>query len=157
MEKITRLFDFIQYQKEHSPLDDALAGKENGEWVKYSTDEYLNLGNKLSRALLSLGVQPGDKIALISNNRPEWNIVDLGILQIGAINVPIYPTISSSEYEFIFNNAEIKYCFVSNDEIYGKVKAIFDKVETLIDIFSFDEIEGAKRWTEMLDLGDIQY
>ena len=152
-----RLFDFIQYQKDNFPLKVSLAGKENGKWIKYSTDEYIDLGNKLSRALLSLGIQPGDKIGLISNNRPEWNIVDLGILQIGAVNVPIYPTISSSEYEFIFNNAEIKYCFVSNMEIYEKVNAIFDKVDSLKEIFTFDKIEGVRKWTELLEKGDPQY
>ncbi len=157
MENVTRLFDFIQYQKDNYPLEVALAGKENGEWITYSTDEVINLGNKLSRALLSLGVQPGDKIALVSNNRPEWNIVDLAVLQIGAINVPIYPTITSSEYEYIFNNAEIKYCFVSDQEIYDKVKAIFDNVSTLQDIFSFDKLEGVKRWTDVMELGDIEY
>jgi long-chain acyl-CoA synthetase len=157
MESITRLFDFIQYQKEHYPLEDSLAGKEEGKWIKYSTDDYLNFGNKISRALLSLGVQPGDKIGLISNNRPEWNIIDLAILQIGAINVPIYPTISSSEYEFIFNNAEIKYAFVSDEEIYKKVHAIAHKVDTLIEIFSFDKIEKVRKWTELLDLADIAY
>ena len=157
MEKISRLFDFITYQREHYPLDDALAGKVKGEWIKYSTEEYLSLGNKLSRALLSLGVQPGDKIALVSNNRPEWNIVDLGVLQIGAVNVPIYPTISSSEYEYIFNDAEIKYCFVSDKEIFNKVNDIFDKVESLKEIFSFDQLEGVRRWTDLMELGDVQY
>jgi len=157
MEKITRLFDFIQYQKDNYPLDDALAGKENGEWIKYSTDDYLNLGNKLSRALLELGVQPGDRIGLVSNNRPEWNIVDLAVLQIGAINVPIYPTISSSEYEFIFNDAEIKFCFVSDTDIHKKVNAVFEKVSTLQEIFSFDSIDGVRKWTDILDVANIQY
>lgn len=157
MENVTRLFDFIQYQKDNYPCEVALAGKENGEWVTYSTDEVITLGNKLSRALLSLGVQPGDKIALISNNRPEWNIVDLAVLQIGAINVPIYPTITSSEYEFIFNNAEIKYCFVSDQEIYNKVNAIFENVPSLNEIFSFDQLEGVKRWTDVMELGDMDY
>lgn len=157
MEKITRIFDFIQYQKDNYPLNDALAGKENGEWIKYSTDDYLNFGNKISRALLKLGVQPGDKIGLISNNRPEWNIIDLAILQIGAINVPIYPTISSSEYEFIFNNAEIKFCFVSDKEIYDKVHAIEDNVESLQEIFSFDKIDGVRRWKELLETAELEY
>lgn len=157
MESNFRLFDFIKYQKDNFPLKVALAGKEDGKWIKYSTDEYIDLGNKLSRALLSLGIVPGDKIALISNNRPEWNIVDLGILQIGAVNVPIYPTISSAEYEFIFNNAEIKYCFVSDEEIYQKVNAIFDKVDSLVEIFSFNPIDGVRRWTELLEQGDPQY
>jgi long-chain acyl-CoA synthetase len=94
---------------------------------------------------------------LVSNNRPEWNIVDLAVLQIGAINVPIYPTISSSEYEFIFNNAEIKFCFVSDSEIYKKVNAIFEKVPSLQEIFSFDSIDGVRKWTDILDVSNIEY
>lgn len=157
MENITRLFDFVQYQKDNNPLEVALAGKENGEWLKYSTDDYLNFGNKLSRALLILGVKPGDRVGLISNNRPEWNIVDLAILQIGAVSVPIYPTISSSEYEYIFNDAEIKFCFVSDLEIYNKVNAISDKVESLEEVFSFNPIEGVRHWKDLIEANDIEY
>jgi long-chain acyl-CoA synthetase len=157
MAEIKRLFDFIYYQKENCPLPDSLASKVNGEWNKYSTFDFIDIGNSLSRGLLALGVNPGDKIAIVSNNRPEWNIVDLAVLQIGAISVPIYPTITSAEYEFIFNDAEVKFCFVSDKEIYGKVRAIFDDVATLERIFTFDEMEGAPQYSEVMNLGNPDY
>jgi long-chain acyl-CoA synthetase len=157
MAEIKRLFDFIYYQKENCPLPDSLAAKTGGKWNKYSTNDFIDIGNSLSRGLLSLGVNPGDKIAIVSNNRPEWNIVDLAVLQIGAISVPIYPTITSAEYEFIFNNAEVKFCFVSDKEIYGKVRAIFDDVATLERIFTFDEMEGAPQYSEVMNLGNPDY
>src|SRR5947207_14605804 len=111
MADFTRLFDIIYHQKNQYAQADAFASKINGEWKKYSTDDIISQGNKVSLALLKLGVQPGDKIAIVSNNRPEWNITDLGILQTGAVNVPVYPTISEHEYKFIFNDAEIKFVF----------------------------------------------
>ena len=157
MAEIKRLFDYPYFQLEHSPLPDAFAGKEDGVWKKYSTRDIIDIGNSLSRGLLALGVEPGDKIALISNNRPEWNIVDFGVLQIGAVDVPIYPTISSSEYEFIFNNAEIKYCFVSDREIHEKVKVIASNVPSLRGVYSFDEIKEVNNWSEVLNLGGAEY
>ena len=96
--EITRLFDFPYYQLEKFNLSDALNTKKDGVWVATSTQEYINQANAISRGLLRLGVQPNDKIAIISmNNRTEWNICDIGILQLGAQNVPINPTISEEE------------------------------------------------------------
>ena len=118
----TRLFDFYAFQQKHFPAEDSLAGKVNGKWEKYSTAKVIDLSNRLSTGLLRLGIEPGDKIALISNNRPEWIITDLAILQIGAINVPMYPTISEKDYEYIFNDSEVKVVFVSDTEILEKVR-----------------------------------
>jgi len=157
MAEIKRLFDFIYYQKENNSLPDSLAAKEDGVWKKYSTNDFVDIGNSLSRGLLALGVKPGEKIAIVSNNRPEWNIVDLAALQIGAVSVPIYPTITSAEYGFIFNNAEIKYCFVSDKEILSKVNAIKDEVASLEGIYTFDEISGAKHYSEVMNLGLPDY
>ena len=129
--------------------------KYNGVWTKTSTKEYVNQGNKISRGLLKLGIKPGDKIGLIStNNRTEWHIMDLGILQIGAIDVPVYPTISVEDYIYIFNNAEIKYVFVSDKDLYEKLLQVKPQVESLKGIFTFDEIPGAANWKEVLDLGE---
>ncbi|MBC7557269.1 MAG: AMP-binding protein, partial [Chryseobacterium sp.] len=115
---ITRLFDFAQNALDKFPKDDFLVTKKNGEWEKTSTLEFVNQGNKISRGLLKLGIKPGDKIGLISTtNRTEWCIMDLGISQIGVITVPVYPTISVDDYIYIFNNAEIKYCFVSDKDL----------------------------------------
>ena len=152
--EITRLFDFAHYQLEKYNLEKAFNTKYNGEWVATSTQEYVTKANAISRGLLKLGVKPGDKIAVISsNNRTEWNILDIGILQIGAINIPIYPTISKEDYEYIFNHAEVTHCFLSDKELYDKAIAVKDKVSTLKEIYSFEEIEGCKNWSEVLELG----
>lgn len=152
-----KLFDFIYYQLENNPLPDSLAAKEDGQWKKYSTRDFIDIANSLSRGFLALGVKPGDKIAIVSNNRPEWNIVDIAVLMIGAVSVPIYPTITSAEYEFIFNNAEVKLCFVSDKEILAKVSAISDKVESLEGIYTFDEISDARHYSEVMNQGLPDY
>ncbi|MBT8316099.1 MAG: long-chain fatty acid--CoA ligase [Lutibacter sp.] len=152
--EITRLFDFAHYQLEKYNLKTAFNTKYNGKWVATSTQEYISKANAISRGLLKLGVKPGDKIAVISsNNRTEWNILDIGVLQIGAINIPIYPTISKEDYEYIFNHAEVTHCFLSDNELYDKAIAVKDKVPTLTEIYSFEEIKGCKNWNEVLELG----
>ncbi len=150
----TRLFDFAHYALKTHPREDCLVTKVNGEWVKTSTQEFIDKGYQLSAGLIKLGVKPGDKIAIISTtNRTEWNITDLGILQAGAIDVPVYPTISEDDYEYIFNDASVSYCFLSDQGLYDKVKAIQSKVPTLKEIYSFEDIEGCKNWNEVLELG----
>jgi long-chain acyl-CoA synthetase len=154
MVSITRLFDFPYYQQETYNLPVALATKKNGVWEKTSSQEYIAKANAISRALVRIGVQKDDKIALItSNNRTEWNIMDIGILQTGAQNVPIYPTISEEDYEYILNHSGSIYCFVSDDEVYQKVKLIQANVPTLKEVYSFNEIPGCKHWSELLTLG----
>tara|TARA_R110001583_G_scaffold100043_2_gene245667 strand:+ start:16736 stop:18517 length:1782 start_codon:yes stop_codon:yes gene_type:complete len=153
--QITRLFDFAYFQFEKYNLEKAFTKKQNGEWISTSSQDFINKGNAISRGLLKLGIKPGDKIGIIStNNRTEWNLLDFGILQIGAINIPIYPTISKEDYEYIFNHAEITHCFLSDKELYDKADAIKDNVSTLKDIYSFDEIEGCKNWNEVIKLGE---
>ncbi|WP_299161535.1 long-chain fatty acid--CoA ligase [uncultured Eudoraea sp.] len=154
MQDITRLFDFPYYQLEKFDLKNSLVTKYNGEWIATSTRDYINKANTVSRALLKLGVKPNDKIALISmTNRTEWNIMDIGILQLGAQNVPIYPTISEEDYAYVLNHAECVYCFVSCSEVYEKVKTVKDKVPSLKEIYSFDELDECKNWKELLQLG----
>jgi long-chain acyl-CoA synthetase len=154
MVSITRLFDFPYYQQESYNLPVALATKKNGVWEKTSSQEYIAKANAVSRALLRMGVQKDDKIALItSTNRTEWNIMDIGILQTGAQNVPIYPTIAQEDYEYILNHSGSIYCFVSDTEVLQKVNAIKANVPTLKEVFSFDEIAGTKHWSELLTLG----
>ncbi|MCR9227369.1 MAG: AMP-dependent synthetase/ligase [Flavobacteriaceae bacterium] len=154
MQTVTRLFDFPYYQLEKYPLEKSLVTKSDGSWVATSTQEYIDRANAVSRALLKMGVKPNDKIAVISmTNRTEWNIVDIGILQIGAQNVPIYPTISEEDYEYILNHSEAKLCFVSCDEVLEKVQAIRSKVENLKDVYSFDQLNNCKNWSEILELG----
>tara|TARA_R110002012_G_scaffold322108_1_gene555901 strand:+ start:6081 stop:7853 length:1773 start_codon:yes stop_codon:yes gene_type:complete len=155
MQNITRLFDFPYYQLEKYNLKVALATKYKENWITTSTQEYIDKANAISRALLRLGVKTNDKIAIISmSNRTEWNIMDIGVLQLGAQNVPIYPTICEDDYAYILNHSEATYCFVSCDEVYQKVKAIQDQVPTLKDVYSFDEVPNCKNWSEVLALGE---
>ena len=158
MTPITRLFDFPYYQQDkYTSIPDALVTKQNGVWVKTSTQEYIAKANAISRALLKLGVKKDDKIAIISsNNRTEWNIMDIGALQTGAQTVPIYPTISEDDYEYILNHSGAIYCFVSDTEVLRKVNLIRDKVSNLKEVYSFDQIKGCKNWNELLILGEDQ-
>ncbi len=151
--EIQRLFEIPEYQLKTYPKSDSLCAKVDGTWVKTSTQEFLDTSMKVSKSLVALGVNPNDKVALISNNRPEWNISDIGIMMAGAINVPIYPTISPSDYEFIFNDAEVKVCFVSDDELLAKVNEIKDGVPTLKHIISFQKIEGTEYFEDFLERG----
>ncbi len=155
MNTVTRLFDFPYYQlKQYGSISDALVTKYNEVWIKTSTAEYIEKANAISRALLRLGIQKNDKIAIIStSNRTEWHIVDIGVLQTGAQNVPIYPTISENDYEYILNHSESHYCFVSDAEVLRKINLIKANVPTLKEVYSFNEIEGCENWKSLLELG----
>jgi long-chain acyl-CoA synthetase len=151
--EITRLFDFAHHQLEKHNLESAFVVKKDGEWVKTSSKEYIDKANSISRALLRLGIQKNDKIAIISStNRTEWNIVDIGVLQIGAQNVPIYPTISADDYEYVLNHSESIYCFVSDEEVLEKVNKVKGNTK-LKEVYSFDHIKGCKHYSELLELG----
>jgi len=155
MTPITRLFDFPYYQLEKNNIPNCLVTKYNGVWVNTSTQEYVDKSNALSRALVHIGIKKNDKIAIISSsNRTEWNIIDIGILQTGAQTVPIYPTISAEDYEYILNHSESIYCFVSDKVVLQKIKSIQKNVPLLKDVYSFDEIVDCKNWKELLILGD---
>lgn len=154
MQEVTRLFDFPYYQLKEYNLQQSLATKYNDEWAYMSTQEYIDKANTMSRALLRLGISKNDKIAVISStNRMEWNIMDIGILQIGAQNVPVYPTISEEDYAYVLNHSEAKYCFISCKDVFEKVNQIKDQVPSLIAVYSFDELDSCKNWSEILELG----
>ena len=157
MTKITRLFDFPYYQLEKNNLPNCLVTKYDGQWISTSTQEYLNKANAISRALIRLGIQKNDKIAIISSsNRTEWNVMDIGSLQVGAQTVPIYPTIAAEDYEYILNHSESKYCFVSDDVVYEKLMAVKQNIPLLEEVYCFNEIGGCKNWKELLELGADQ-
>lgn len=157
MATIKRLFDFPYHQQEKYSIPDALVTKRDGTWIKTSTEEYIQLSNTFSRGLLRMGAKKDTKIAVIStNNRTEWHILDIGILQIGAQNIPVYPTISEEDYQYILNHSEAEYCFVSDETVLAKVNAIRKNVPNLKEVFSFEKIEGCKNWQEVLDLGQDQ-
>ena len=152
--KPTRLFDFIDHQNEHAPLEKAFTTKYNGVWESLNTQQFCDQAHQISRALLTLGIESQDKIAMISStNRTEWNLIDVGLLAIGAVSVRIYPTISSEDYEYILNHSESQYCFVSDQEVYDKIVTIKDKVKSLKKIYSFDTIKGCPNWKELLEMG----
>ena len=152
--EIKRLFDFPYYQLETYNLNKAFTTKHHSGWKSISTQEYIDQANKISRGLLSLGIKANDKIAVISStNRTEWNICDIGVLQIGAQNVPIYPTISKEDYEYVLNHSESIYCFVSDIEVLEKVNTI-KKNTKLKGVFTFDDIASEKSWKELLKAGE---
>lgn len=146
----TRLFDFIYHQLSHYPQQQAYGSRQQGQWRYYSTSEFIEAANRVSRGLLKLGVRPGDKIGLVVyENCVEWAIMDLGMLQIGAINVPVYPTISSREYAYIFNDARVKYCFAGRGDLYDKVNKAKAEVPSLLDIYTFDRQPGRPCWEDI--------
>ena len=157
--ELKRLFDCIEYQMQHFPKPDMLNAKENGEWKNYSTQEVKKIVDELSAGLIELGVSANDfsdegtdKIGIISNNRPEWIFTDLAVQQTGAVLVPVYPTTSEHELQFILNDALVKYMFVSSKELFEKVKSIRSAVPSLKKIFSFDTIEGVDKWNTISSL-----
>lgn len=152
--EVSRIFDLLtRYENNFKPKDDVLAGKENGNWVKYDLATYIETANNISYALSSLGIEKGDKIATISNNRPEWNFVDMGIMQIGAIHVPIYPTISAEDYQYILKHAEVKYVFVSGKEMIRKIGHILESIDIIKGVYTFSEVDGYKHFRELIALG----
>ena len=155
MTEVKRLFDFPYYQLENYPQEGALVSKVNGTWVKTSTQQYIDQANAISRGLIKLGVKANDKVAIISmTNRTQWNICDIGILQIGAQDVPIYPTISEKDYEYVLNHSESKYVFVSCKEVLDKINKIKANVPTLLGVYSFEDIDGCDSWQEVITLGN---
>jgi long-chain acyl-CoA synthetase len=149
----SRLFDLLPRYSRLYNKPDMLAAKVDGKWVTYSSDEVVEDANLISYALFEMGLQKGDHITIISNNRPEWVIVNMGMMEAGCINVPVYPTLSNSDLLYILNNAEIKYVFASDRNLYDKVAALKSQVPTLIDIYSFEKLDGAKHWSELLETG----
>lgn len=158
---LKRLFDCLDHQLEHFPKQDMLAAKEKGLWVPFSTKQVADIVNRFSAGLLQLGVsannmsaEGSDKIAIISNNRPEWVFTDLAVQQIGAILVPVYPTTNPLELEFILNDAAIKFIFVSNEELLIKIKGVAERVPSLKGIYTFDKIYAASHWSEITQMAD---
>ncbi|MDB5211322.1 MAG: O-succinylbenzoic acid--CoA ligase, partial [Sediminibacterium sp.] len=158
---IKRLFDCLDHQLQHFPKKDMLAAKENGQWVMYGTQQVADIVNRFSAGLMKLGLSGNDmtatgsdKIAIISNNRPEWLFTDLAAQQLGVILVPVYPTTNPLELAFILNDSAVKYIFVSNDELLQKVNGLLDKVPSIKTVYTFDKIAGAAHWSEITAMAD---
>ncbi len=153
-DNVKRLFDIPQYQLENHPLQAAVAGKYDGKWKQFSTESLIEHINLVSKGLLKLGLKPGDKLAIISTNRPEWNFLDIGALQVGIVVVPIYPTSSEEDYAYIMNNCEAKLVAAEDEELLAKVNNIKDQVSSLEFVYSFNKIDGCKNFSEILKLGE---
>ncbi len=153
METVSRVFDLLKFNKEKYNSQDVLASKVKGNWEKHSIDDFIGYADDMSRGLLKLGVKKNDKVAVMSPNRPEWNFCDFGIMQIGAAQVPMYPTLSEKDINFIIQDAEIKVIFVSDVVLYQKIDKVKQELGLELTIYTFDKVEGVAHWTEVQKLG----
>lgn len=153
MKQPQRVFDLPRFQEKNTPDISIFNYKEKDEWKGISTTDFINRVNNISKGLIANGIQPNDKVALISENRLEWNLVDFAIQQIGAVVVAIYPNISDNDYEFILNDAEIKLCFVSNDFLYQRLLGIKDTVPKLEQVYTFNTYPHTPNWIEFVSKG----
>ncbi|MCU0429547.1 MAG: long-chain fatty acid--CoA ligase [Cytophagaceae bacterium] len=151
--EVKRLFDLLDIQLASNPKEDCFANKVNGKWVKYSTREIKETADKISLGLLKMGIKRDDKVAIISPNRPEWNMVDYGIQQLGAVSVPIYPTATEEDYKFIFTDSEVKIIFAENKDLYQKAVNASQGLSHVIGIYTFLEVPGARHWKEVVSAG----
>jgi long-chain acyl-CoA synthetase len=153
--EITRTFDMLdQIGEKYGHKEDILAARSNGGWKKYSSKEYVSTATAIAYGLMALGLKPGDRIVTISNNRPEWNFMDMGMSMAGIVQVPVYPTISAEEYAYILDHAAPKLVVLSDKPLYDKIHPIAAKVKSISDVYTFNEIEGAKNWQEIVALGN---
>lgn len=150
MEEVTRIFDILdRFKSVHKEQKEVFGYKENGTWKTYSPEEYIEMANRLSSAFINLGVKPGDKVATVIRNSPEWNFTDMALLQIGAIQIPIYPTISLEHYKYIFQEADIKIVIISDKEVYEKIKPALD--EMVEHVYTIEQIAGVENWNNLLE------
>ena len=133
--------------------EDALVAKQNGQWTQYSTQQYIDYAYQFSYGLLAMGFEKGDKIATISNNRPEWNFIDMGMAMIGVVHVPLYTSLSTTEYESILRHSDSRLVFISDAKLLEKLKPVIDKVSTIESVYTFNPIKNEKRWLEIISLG----
>jgi len=154
MNEVKRLFDLPDYQLRNFPKVSMFVTKNDGSWNATSTEAFVDKALLLSKGLVGLGVSQGDRIGLVSTNRLEWNLMDIAIQQVGATVVPIYPNISSADYVYIFNDAELKCAFVGSEELYRKISAKKDQIPCLQQLFTFDEVEGARNYMDLVELGN---
>jgi long-chain acyl-CoA synthetase len=144
-----RLFDVPYFQLKNFPNENMFVTKTNGNWVGVHTKSFLDQAMMISRGLISLGVEPGDMVAMASSNRIEWNVFDIAIQQVGAIVVPLYPNISVNDYKYIFKDCGAKICCVGNQELFDKIQSIRSEIPSLEHLFTFDKIDGIPNWTEI--------
>ncbi len=151
--EIKRNFDLIASAYITKPLDISLSVKRGGKWDKFSTKEFIENSNLISYGLMELGLKKGDKIATVSNNRPEWNFLDIGMSQLGIAHIPIYPTVGPGEYTHILGHSEARFLIISTKERYDMIKPIVEGVDSIEKIFTFDKIDGVANYDEIIELG----
>jgi len=152
--EVTRIFDLVDRMNDLWPnKEDVFSAKENGKWVKYNSKDYREYSDYFSLGLLKLGFKPGDKIATVSNNRPEWNFADMGMSQIGVIHVPIYPTISVDDYRFILKHSDAKILIVSDESLYKKIKPVLAEISNIQKVYTFNRIKDIAHWLEIVEIG----
>ena len=150
---VTRTFDILDRYLTEFPRKDALGGKNNVEWYTYSTSEYVEKSHEFAMGLMALGLNKGDKVATVTTNRPEWNFADMGIAMTGLVHVPIYPTIGEDEYKYILQHAEVKILIVGDQKLYEKINPITKMLTQIEKVYTFEQVEGAKSYEEILELG----
>ena len=151
--EVTRTFDLLDRWIQDFPRPDALAAKKEGQWVMYSAHDYKEFADCFSLGMLELGYRKGDKIATITNNRPEWNFVDMGLAQAGLVHVPVYPTLNPDDYQFILQHSEVRAVFVSDKSMYSKIRTVANDIEQIREVYTFSDVEGAPGWIEVVELG----
>ena len=154
LSQVKRLFDISQYQRDRYNRPVAFGHRVNGPWKTISSQEWLDDVNTVARAFVNYGIKKGDKIAIVSGNRIEWQVLDQAILKAGAISVPVYPTISIDDYKYIFNHSEIRLCFTSDKGLYNKILKVKDDTPALEGVFTFDAGEGMPSWKEFVEKYD---
>jgi long-chain acyl-CoA synthetase len=151
--EVTRTFDILERYLEEFPREDALGGKQNGEWYTYSTAEYYEKSHQFAMGLLAMGFKKGDKIATITPNRPEWNFADMGMAMTGVVHVPVYPTIGEDEYKYILEHSEARMVIVGDKKLFEKIHPLANQISEIKHVYAFEEVEGARHYQEILDLG----
>lgn len=153
---ITRVFDLLQYNLEKFPKEEFISGKVKGEWVKYSTQKFCDTVDLLSKGLISIGIKKESRVGVMSHNRPEWNITDFSIMQIGAYQIPLYPTLAVHDIKFILENAEVTVVFTADEALYKKLQEVNKELKAPVKIYTFDEVPGAENWNTLLKAGEGQ-
>jgi long-chain acyl-CoA synthetase len=152
--EVNRTFDLLERYEKHFDKDDALVAKRDGKWFSFSTQQYIRNSCLISYGLLALGIKKGDKIVTVSNNRPEWNFIDMGMAMAGIIHVPVFTSLNETEYKYVCNHSDARLVFVSDRKLYDKIHPVTDSIPDVMGIYTFDKIDGASHWEEILKLGE---
>ena len=151
--KITRTFEIAERNRDINPNKAVLSVKRNGKWEEFSGDDFINFRDEFSMGLMALGIEKGDKILTISNNRPEWNFIDMGISQVGAVHVPVYPNMGKDDYDFIIEHSDAKFVIAGQQDHYTRIAPSALAVQTVQTVYTIDSLEGIDNWMEVVELG----